>query len=153
MGAGDFPAGVGPAGFDPVAFVSPALQFTPPLAALFDLGTRTFPFMTDGSGRLQSVHPVDQQVNLALGLIEGTVTSVKDLGASFARLQRASLADLQKEGALMANRALARLISNNDIEVREVTATRPIPGRVYIAVNYVNLRLQGTATRSAGFGF
>src|SRR5258706_11011806 len=110
MGAGDSPAGVGPAGFDPPLPLPPPTAFSPPQAALFDLATRMFPLMTDGSGRLREVHPIDQAVALGLGLVQGTIGSAPEIGAKFDRLRRASLKDLQKECEFMVEQALDRLI-------------------------------------------
>jgi hypothetical protein len=109
--------------------------------------------MTDGSGRLRGVHPVDQAVALGLGLVHGTIGSAPEIGAKFDRLRRASLKDLQKECEFMVEQALERLIASHEIDLRDVVVTRPMLGRVWVAVHYVNRRLSDSATKSAGFGF
>jgi len=153
MGAGDFPAGIGPAGFDPAAAYQALAPAQPPLAAQFDPSSKTFVFLKDGTGRLAAIHPVDQAVTLALCSSQGTIASVPDLGTTFDRLKRGSVASIQRECEMIVDRALDRLITANDIELRSVEVTRPIPGRVLVVVTYYNLRLADRATRSAGFGF
>jgi hypothetical protein len=139
MGAGQFNAGEGLGGEDPLADPSPPRDVTPPAALLFDGATKAHPL--DAQGRYQGIHPVDQRVALALLVRFGSVGSVPDQGARFreiAKVTRYTAAQAKD----MVNLALARLLAAKDITVELVEVeTNRLAGSIAIAVSYQNLRL------------
>ena len=151
MGAGSTAAGIGPAGFDPTEPAPPQPTFAQPLAARFDLAARGYPLTTDGTGRLQAVHPVDHQVELALGVERGSIPSCPDLGLDRGRIRRARGNNVTAEVNVAVNEALRDLLQRGDIALRSVDVRRTDFGRLYVAVNYVNQRLP-TPTNSRLLG-
>jgi hypothetical protein len=146
MGAGDYPAGIGPAGFDPVQSPSQRLVLYAPPSLYFDLSTRSFPY--DARGALVGVHPVDQEVELALGITAGSLGSAPAQGHTLRFITSPSAPDAERQVEDRVNRALARLLERGDITVRSARFVRPAPpGRLLVAVEYVNLRLKPPALR------
>jgi hypothetical protein len=141
MGAGEFPAGAGLAGSDPVNPASASIFGRAPARALtFDLLTRRFLFNSDGSAT--DTHPVDQKVVLALGVELGALLAAPTIGNRLrARLSRVAP---QKIAAIALDEVrvtLKRLLDANDIALLSVDVDgETVRGRVTIAIAYVNLR-------------
>ncbi len=135
-GAGSFPAGTGPAGFDPVGDPS-APGGAVPSALLVD------PFTHDAralaGGQLAGAHPVDQAVALAFGVAYGTIGSVPGQGHTLGEIEWQSK-DLEAQVESRARQALAALIQRGDVRLRSVVTTR-LPSGFFADINYTNLRL------------
>lgn len=144
MGAGAFPAGVGPAGHDPPAAASLDPQQVP-AAARFELFGQTFPL--DASGQLANVHPVDQAVALALGMEIGSVAAVPTLGLDVARLKRTRRDAMQSAVNDVVRAALQSLIAAGDIRLIGSPLAENANGRPWFYVDYINLRLPQPAQR------
>lgn len=142
MGSATQPCGASPLGADSVAAPSAQVVIAAsPTAPAFDLGTRAFAQNADGT--LASVHPVDQEVNLALGIEEGSIASAKDVGHRFRRIIRAAGPTVAAAVRDEANRALARPLARRDIKILSVdTDSTKVRGRIIAIVHYTNLRTQ-----------
>jgi len=138
MGAGDFPAGVGPAGFDPVADPS-APGSRQPAAILFDLATKRYLFNPDGTA--QEIHPVDQAVAFAFGFEQGSCPSTPNVGNRIRAEIRRLLPSSANKAIDLAKLALKRLTDAGDIQIVAIEPSSPVRGRFIVHVDYVNLRL------------
>lgn len=141
MGIGSFPAGMGPAGGDPIPDPSAPI-FKPPIqAAKFDIGTKTQ--VQASNGTLVSVHPVDQEVNLRLGIEEKQIASAVTVGHRIRQITRSGGPDVQSRVIDAVNIALADPLARKDIKILGVDVdAKTVRGRIVVAVNYLNLRTQ-----------
>lgn len=152
MGAGTFPAGFGLAGLDPVQppGASPPVGLTPIQNYQQALGVSTplvlaynpqvLGFVQNADGTLQGVHPIDQQVALALFIEYGSIASAPTVGSKFRALL--SRVDPKRAKAIASGevgRCLGRLIAQNAIVVLNVLLDQSVPGRWVIALAYTNL--------------
>lgn len=140
MGAGDFPAGDGPAGHDPVAAPSASPASSPPMALLYDPQTRDFRLGSDG--RFVEIHPVDQEVALAIMLQFGTVGSSTTSGSKLLRIKRAPGLLLESTVGDIVRQALSRPLARGDITISNIDVSRPNRSQTLLVLTYVNNRLQ-----------
>lgn len=147
MGAGDHPAGEGPAGFDPPAEPAPLRRAEPPRALLFDGATRDFP--RDADGRYRDIHPVDQEVALALLVELGAVGPAPATGSTLRAIPHAGGPTLKADVRNRIHLALARPLAAKDIEEIAITVTTPRPGAIRVIYDYLNLRAPGVPARGA----
>lgn len=147
MGAGDFPAGMGPAGLDPFNEPSVTRNVRPPAALRFDLRTRDF--ITDANGLYVSIHPVDQKVGLALGLIAGTIASDPTLGNKVRTMKYAGGPSVVSTVRDFVQQALSNLLAAKEIELVAVKVDPPLNGSIVYAVEYVNLALLADNKKTA----
>ena len=145
MGAGSYPAGVGPAGFDPLVTTPPA-NLTLPGAPLYDPETRTFPFGPNGAAR--AVHPVDHYVALVCTTPRRSLASAPDEGIDFERIKRTPPASRQAVVTDEVRHALRDGISRGDLELlgAPILEDDETAGLAW-AVDYKNLRLPGQPAR------
>ncbi len=137
MGAGDFEAGLGLAGEDPLPELSPARNVTPPDALWFDGATADFLLE---NGLYRSLHPVDQAVALALCIRQNTLGSAPNTGNLLRTIRKLGPTTAATADTMVRN-ALSSLVLNGDIEIREVQVqTRTPQGALLVAVTYKNLR-------------
>jgi len=151
MGAGEFPAGYGLAGLDPLNPISPSIFGNQPVPAIyFDLLTRRFLF--DTNGRARGMHPIDQRVLLMLGVELGSIPSSPTVGNRFRkRLSRVAAAKMDAIALDETKVTLKTLLDAGDIALLSVaTDGKTVPGRVVIAIGYVNLRDPKTNLRNPG---
>lgn len=134
-GAGGYRAGIGPAGFAPVAPPSATQVSVPPRAKRFDPSTRDW---TTTAGYYDAVHPIDQQTVLALIIEQGKVASHPELGAAWGEIKRAGGPDLENKVQDIVRRALRRLTDASKITVLSIQVDAQIRGQVKVAVTYVN---------------
>lgn len=135
-GAGAFGAGLGSAGFDPVADPSESNQSSPPAALFFDPNTRDFRLGADG--RFVATDPVDQEVVLAL------CVRFRSIGSS--PLTGSTIRDMQRQGGPgfigkvedAVRVALRGLTNRNAITILKIDIDIRMRGRTYIAVTYRN---------------
>jgi len=144
MGAGNFPAGFGPAGLDPLPDPVPPRSVTPPAALRYDGATKDFPL--DANGHYLGIHPVDQAVALALLIGLGTISSARNTGAAFRQIKRITPSTVA-QATDMANAALKDLVRAKKIEILDISVeTRVPPGATLVAVSYTNLVTKKRAT-------
>lgn len=139
MGAGDDPAGDGPAGHDALAQAAPAAQGRPPGAILYDGARRDYVVGPDG--QYKTIHWVDQKVALALIVQERDVSAVPTLGSRLRQLQRGSKQRLQTGAEDAVRLALQPMIDAREVELISVDVTMPARGQLLVAVTYRNLIL------------
>ena len=138
--AGIGPAVVGPA-LAPSTAPSPGKQWGAPV---YDLATRQILQNADGS--FPSMHPVDVQVLIALGVKLGSIPSKPTAGSGNSALRQDS-----KAAAALTNDvtvALSALVKRGDIRVVGVTIDMSIQGRTIRSVDYLNLRLPNPVKQS-----
>lgn len=139
MGLGQFPAGVGPYGFDPVPDPTPVTPATEMQSAYFDLGLRDVPL--DDDGNLKQMHPVDQAMQLAIGMRTGTFKARPTDGIKLAELQRLAPARRLATVITKVNAAANDLIKNGDVRIELVELIdQDVRGRLFFVVHYFNLR-------------
>lgn len=137
-GAGSFPAGAGPAGYDPTTYAS-GLPALPAGMPYLDLSVRQFTFAADGSQK--TVHAVDQMVEVILNIQLGNFAPDPTLGTDWLKIKRAAYREAPKLALPVVTSALQPLIDRGDILLKSVLFLRPVPGRTIIPIEYVNLRL------------
>jgi len=140
MGAGDFEAGEGPAGEDPVAAPSPPVSNTPPPAPYLDLGLRDYKL--DADGRVAPMHPVDQAAQWSFAVRRGTHKADPRVGHTFFEAPLGLSGDAkQKDLEFRAQDAFpfSRLIKAKLIAFVGVQFADPKKGETGIAVLYRNL--------------
>lgn len=142
--AGTFRAGHAPAGVGiPVQTGAPPPR-SPFAAPCYDLASRQVLQNADGS--FQSIHPVDLKARLALGVLLGTISSAPTVGCDWSAPRQTSTAPKELENDV--NVALASLIQNGDVKLVAVSIDQSVPGRTLRLVDYLNLRLPGSAART-----
>jgi hypothetical protein len=149
MPAGDYPAGQGPAGFDPVWVPTPPTPAFLPRAEFYDPFQKRF-FLTQ-EDRLGlpaatpptyiDMHPIDQIVALRGTTQKGQSKSATDLGTRIAAVcARQPSARVPQLAYQEVANVFADLIANGDILLLSVTADTSVRGRNLFTINYVNLR-------------
>jgi len=141
--AGYGEAGAGEAGIDPLAADLTTTRQVPPQALFFDPALMDFP--KDADGRYVEVHPVDQQVELALALAFGSVASAPGVGGTLRDIRIASRAEMTNDASQRVNVALAALIARGDVRVVSVVAYAANAWRAHVEVVYQNLRAPDTS--------
>jgi hypothetical protein len=136
MALGDYPAGEGPAGFDPV-MASSRVAPVVPKALYIDLEKRTV--LYDANGYAKAMHPVDQTMAICCGIKKGTLTSSPDDGLDVDRILQASLASRQSVAEDAVNVAAAGPIGRGDVTIRRVLASTGT-GQISLIVDYRNNR-------------
>lgn len=146
MSAGDFEAGAGVAGLDPVSAPSAPRNVRPPLALWFQGLTRDFPLRDDG--QYQSTHPVDQEVELAMEISRGKVPALPTLGTDFTNLPLSNPQLLQAEVERRVNGGrVGELERAGSIRIIELLAIRTTRNGVGVRLQYVNLQDPSGAAR------
>ena len=148
-----YPAGFGPAGANPVLppgaspptglqalqYYAQALGIATPLVLAYNPQVNGFVQNTDGS--LQGVHPVDQQVALALFIEYGSISSAPTVGSKFRQvLNRVDPQRGLSVATSELNRCLGSLIAQNAILIQNFIVEQQQPGRWLLAVAYTNLK-------------
>lgn len=115
-----------------------ARSVTPPHALFLD--PAVMDFTVDADGLYQSVHPVDHRVLMALGVARGSVSVSPAVGATLRDIAIADKATMTADAVRRVTTALANLIAAKDIELGTVDCYASAPSRVYILVEWRNLR-------------
>jgi hypothetical protein len=141
MGAGAYPAGMGPAGEDPVAAPSRASANTPPAAPYLDLELRDYKL--NANGTTASMHPVDQAAQWSFAIRRGTHKADARVGHTFFEAPPLTGAAKINDLSLRAQDAFPfrRLIAQGLIAFEGVQVADPKKGETGIAVHYRNLVL------------
>jgi hypothetical protein len=148
MGIGQFGAGLGGAGQDPVYLPSPPAPVLPPRAVKFDPSVKQF-LLFDENGNAIDVHPVDQIVALRLTTEQGQSASSPGLGQRYRVLFNAAQPVRHQDIALKeTKRVLQDLIDAGDIKLLSVVLTTdPVNNAKVVIPSYVNLRSPKTDPR------
>lgn len=139
MGAGDFSAGVGMAGLDPV-FSTKRKTRRLDVATFFDLSVRDAVLLEDG--RITAAHPVDQQVQMSFAIERGTLRSAPEIGHTLRQLRRGNRQQVTQDfiARVLDAQPYAQLILEQKIEHLGVELTVPASGAVFGFIKYRNLR-------------
>jgi hypothetical protein len=140
MGAGDFEAGAGPAGEDPVVEQTPYQPIKPPAAIYLDLATRDS--RLDSNGNWDAMDTTEQQVVISFAYFKGTVKSAPNVGNDFNQLPRNRGAALIPDALRIASEAFpfSDLIAKGYASLEGVIVQSPKWGEARIAVQWRNLR-------------
>ena len=136
-------AGTGRAGFDAVASL-PAFIPQTFETALFDVGLKDYPL--DASGRVQTIHPIDQRVALIMTVQLGSFTPGGKAGNGLRSIKRLNPETITSIVTDKINLALAPLIGSGDIVVTAIDCTSNSLGQMYVALSYTNMRLPNPIT-------
>src|SRR6266436_1896982 len=136
LGAGQFPAGTGPGGFAPQNAPAPGQIRLPPRAVNYDPQIRDF---TTTNGLYDAIHPVDQQVILALTIPLGSLKSAPTVGNTYHQVNRLSGITLVNEAEDRTKLALKRLLNAQKIEIIRIDVDVRVRGQFKVAVSYINL--------------
>lgn len=141
MGAGDFEAGDGHAGEDPVITSPRVAPNKPPAAPYLDLGLRNYKL--NANGTTASMHPVDQAAQWSFAIRRGTHKADKRVGHTFFEAPPLSGDAKRIDMNLRAQDAFpfSRLIAEGKIAFEGVQVADPKKGETGIAVHYRNLVL------------
>lgn len=146
LGLGWFPAGIGPAGYDPVVPPDAPRNVRPPAALRLDGASRDY--VLDDDGFYAELHPVDQKVALALLVSRGAIAAVPGLGNKLRTIRRVSAAVAETLTRQYIREALADLIRGKSIEVESVVVDTSVAGRLLFSVAYKNLELERDNNRT-----
>lgn len=152
-GAGSFPAGFGPAGVDPLPVpfgTAPPRSVVPPAALWFDGATQDF-LLDPTTGLYVPLHPVDQQVALALLVNLGSVSSATGVGAAFRSITRIT-PSTKTQVTRAASNALASLVQARLVQVDDIAVSLLAFGGFAVAVSYENLVTRKSPTFMAPQG-
>jgi hypothetical protein len=142
MGAGLWPAGVGPCGFDPVQYVGSQATKPPPQALIFTAGTGSGgSFVQNADGTMAATDSVDAAVCLMMGIEYGSIPSAPTTGNKYRRvLNRIPKASLLAAAQTETLR-WAALIGPTRIQILQVIvdATYWKLGSTRVGVTYLNL--------------
>lgn len=138
MGFGDSEFGVPPFGGDVAPDVPAARPTSLPRAILFDGSSRTFP--RDADGRLIDIHPVDQEVALAVLLVQGGIASSPATGSTLRSVESGADGGLQIDVERRLTAALARPLAAGDIRIIWIRTRIGPRWRTGIHLRYQNLR-------------
>jgi len=138
-GAGSFPAGMGPAGADPV-------QSSPPRAPI-NLGAMRYEGSTrgwvqDSTGQYVKLHPVEQAVALSMCTRKGSLKSNPRVGNTLFEIEYLGGDDLAKDVEDRVRNAypLSVLVAAGDVEI--VRIEHDETNGLFVALYFRNLRAQ-----------
>lgn len=140
MGAGDYLAGDGLAGFDPAMVPAPPPTHVAGRVALYDPATRDFRRLADGT--IATVHPVDQAAALAAGVAAGSIASATSIGNELGAIPFLGT-DFVARATDAVRRAFAALVARGDVALLAIDAEQPGETASATFITYRNLRLIG----------
>lgn len=135
--AGFDDAGAGEAGLDD-GTAPTARAVTPPHALFLD--PAVMDFTADAEGHYQSVHPVDQKVEIGLAVAFGSVASAEGVGSSLRNLRLGTREQMTAEATTIARTALATLLAAGDVILVSVVAYPVNAWRARVEITYQNTR-------------
>lgn len=139
MGAGQFPAGFGPSGADPVVEPTAARAVTLPAALLLE--GRTLDYTLDAAGLYTGLHPVDAWVANQLLIRRGTLASAPTAGQGLREVRRLGTPRAAAQARDLIQQALKERVDSGDITIVKIDIETSGLGRLLAAVSYVNNRL------------
>lgn len=145
-GAGAYGAGIGPAGFDPIADPTAPRAVVAPAAILFQLNGRDFPL--DANGLHTSIHPVDQVVAIAVGVSLGMIGTSPSAGNRLRRITHVGAPSTRRAVVDAIRLALADKVSAGDISIDGIDYEAKAFGGFKVALRYKNLRAAADRARS-----
>ena len=141
MSAGEYGAGEGDAGEDPVADATAARDESPGRALYLDGASKAFAFSASEPTRLERLHPVEHRVGMALMVRLGRIASAPTVGNTLHEIPATLTgAALTAEADRRVRLALSAPLAAGDVELRGVTAERARSGRLRVKVRFYNVR-------------
>jgi hypothetical protein len=142
MGAGDYPAGTGPAGHDPIVTTQPR-AFVTPAALKYHGASRGF-LLDSSTGVLEACHPVDQKMAFGLLFRRGSIKGDRRVGNTFHLIESTHNADLEQQLWDRARTAypVSEVLAAGDAVIERIEHEVREHGGLGIAVTYRNLRLK-----------
>jgi hypothetical protein len=139
-GAGQFPAGSGPAGGAPITAGSLLAPRNPPAAIYLDGASKDA--LVDPDGFWVEMDPIDQQVVTTFTTPKGALKHAPEIGHEFMSLPRKTGTALDNELRARAARAepFATLLSKGTVVLDAVYITRQKTGETNIVIQYRNMR-------------
>lgn len=152
MGAGNFPAGTGPAGLDPVISSRPRDPI--PIISSLAVDGLTKDYQLDAAGRYVGVNWVDNAAFTLLRIAEGSVKSAPAVGETVSKIRYIDQVKIQAQVEDRVKVAWRDLLSRNLVEIVDIILDLTVAGRIMYVVNYRNLltgaRKQASPNNSAG---
>ena len=147
MGAGSFPAGSGPAGFDPIAEGVPVNVLTPQ-ALRYEGSSRDWALADDGNYR--AVHWVEQAFAIGCLTRRGSNKSSPDVGNDVHAIPYLGGLDLTAtiEDCIRKANPIATLLKNGDADIVRIDHQTMPGGGLKVAVYFKNLRLDKNRVNS-----
>jgi hypothetical protein len=151
MGAGDYPAGVGPCGHDPIV-TDQSRVFVTPEALKYDGATKAF-IQDATTGKLEACHPVDQKMAFGLLFRRGSIKGDIRIGNTFHEIQSVRNADIQQQLWDRARTAMpvSDVLLAGDAEILRIGYEERPHGGLTIVVEYVNKRLKNSNPRRVDY--
>jgi hypothetical protein len=148
-GAGQYPAGAGPAGGAPITPGSLIAPKAPPAAIYLDAASKDA--IVDGDGFWAEMDPIDQQVVTSFTTAKGALKHAREIGHEFRDLPRKTGRALDNELRARAARArpFADLVAKNLVSLEAVYISRQKTGESNIVIQYRNLRKDPLRVRTA----
>lgn len=138
--AGTFPAGFGPAGVTPVYKPLPATPLAVPRAVKYDPSVKGY-VLTDNTGNIADVHPIDQIVATRATTEQGQSGSDLTLGQKILARWKFTFPDQKLAVATQEmNETFADLIEAGDISDLNVALSVNVNGAKVVILKYHNLR-------------
>jgi hypothetical protein len=149
MPAGQYPAGAGPAGGDPIVPGSLLAPRNPPAAIYLDGASKDA--LVDPDGFWVEMDPIDQQVVTTFTTPKGSLKHAKEIGHEFRSMPRKTGKALDNELRARAARArpFADLLGKGVVTLDAVYITRQKTGESNIVIQYRNLRKDPLKVRTA----
>lgn len=149
-GVGSSAAGVGFAGYAPVGPRSTRQRDTRKRAINYDPWVKDFT-TTESAGATElydAIHPVDQQVVLALTIPLGSLKSAPTVGHRLAEVNRLTGSTLVRAVEDRIRLALKRLIDGQKITILsiDIDASAALRGQLKVATSYQNLETRRVYT-------
>ena len=141
MGAGDYPAGVGPAGFDPPPTLVMRSADRAPAALRFDGATREY-LLKSGSEdvNFEATHPVDAAVVMSIMYARGSYKPDPRIGNELHKVTgSSSTIGAQVNAAVADAYPLRDLIASKEASIQRVAYSWDNNGRLIVRVDYKNL--------------
>jgi hypothetical protein len=139
MGIGDYPAGDDFAG-DEIPSVTPSAVRSRPLALQLDPSTRSHVYDAS-TGRYAELHPVDARVVNTLFIALRKMPGVTNVGAAWDRIYSPWTKDAAAIATDIVRTALADMIRDQSITLRDVRFSRNGAYASFVEVSYTNNRL------------
>jgi hypothetical protein len=138
MGLGSFPLGYGPLGHDPALPADPRGNYIP-AAPKYD-GPNS-DLATDADGRVESVHPIDAGVMLAMSVQKGELVSSPTTGNTLLQVRELATPRQQSEveAVVKAANPIARYLKDGSITIRRIDSEyRANTGALLVTLYYRN---------------
>jgi len=137
-GFGTYPLGASPFGHDPSVPTGPRGAYLP-AAPNYDGNSQDW--ATDEDGRVESIHPVDNGVQMAMFVQQGELKSAPTVGNTLLQCQELGTPRQQSEveGIVRKANPIARYLTDGSITITAIeTELRTQTGALMVKLHYTN---------------